>query len=159
MIAAARAAQAGGNMTDARAAAKRAHQNTDFFFALDDLSYLVKSGRVGRLTGAFGSFLNLKPINKVDKEEGVYVNIARVRSFEATMDKMVDFAAELVGEGQKGRFMVLHGEMEAQAQHVSNMLNQRFDVSWMYVGNTSPGIGVYTGPSALAVIAARGDWE
>lgn len=75
------------------------------------------------------------------------------------MDKMVDLAAELVGEGQTGRFMVLHGQMEAQAQIVADMLNQRFNVSWMYVGNTSPGIGVHTGPSALAVIAARGDWE
>ena len=159
LIAAARAIQAGGDMADACAAAQQAHQNSEFFFALDDLSYLVKSGRVGRLTGAFGSFLNLKPINKVDKEEGTYVNVAKVRSFDATMDKMVDLAAELVGEGQKGRFMVLHGQMEAEAQHVSNMLNQRFDVSWMYVGNTSPGIGVHTGPHALAVIAARGDWE
>jgi len=159
LVSAARAVQAGGDMADACAAAQRAHQNSEFFFALDDLSYLVKSGRIGRLTGAFGSFLNLKPINKVDKKEGVYVNVARVRSFNATMDKMVDLAAELVGEGQAGRFMVLHGKMDAEAQHVADMLNQRFDVRWIYVGNTSPGIGVHTGPRALAVIAARGDWE
>lgn len=159
LVAAARAIQAQGTMADAQAAAQRAHQNSEFFFALDDLSYLVKSGRIGRLTGAFGSFLDLKPINKVDKEEGVYVNVAKVRSFNATMEKMVELSAELVGEGQVGRFMVLHGQMDEEAEQVEAMLNQRFNVSWMYVGNTSPGIGVHTGPRALAVIAARGDWE
>ena len=158
LMAAARAIQAGGNMAAARAAAERTHQNSEFFFALDDLSYLVKSGRIGRLTGAFGSFLNLKPINKIDKQKGVYVNVARVRSFDSTMQKMVDLAAELVGDGQPGRFMVLHGQMEPQAEKVANMLQQRFDVRWLYVGHTSPGIGVHTGPHALAVIAARGDW-
>ncbi|MGB0387211.1 MAG: DegV family protein [Ardenticatenaceae bacterium] len=159
LVAAARAIQGGGNMEQARAAARHAHQNSEFFFALDDLSYLVKSGRIGRLTGTFGSFLNLKPINKVDKEKGTYVNVARVRSFNATMDKMVELAAEVVGEGQAGRFMVLHGQMDPEAQHVANMIQERFDARWLYVGRTSPGIGVHTGPRALAVIAARGDWE
>lgn len=158
LIAAGKALQQGGNMTDALAAARQTHEETDVFFALDDLSYLVRSGRVGRMTGGFGSFLNIKPINTIDKQKGVYSTVAKVRSFKATMNKMRDLVANVVGRGKPGRFLILHGQMDAEAEEMANKLRSTFQAKWINITNTSPALGAYTGPRSLGIVAAAGDW-
>ncbi|MBA3530374.1 MAG: DegV family protein [Ardenticatenales bacterium] len=159
LIAAAKAIKAGADMDAALAAVRKTHKETELFFAVDDLTYLIKGGRIGKVAGAVGSFLNIKPVITVDKSEGIYAPIARVRSFPSTMRKMVDLAAEIVGEGRPGRFMVLHGEMDKEAAEIDVLLRQRFDVKWLYTAKTSPAMGAHTGPRGMALVVAPGEWE
>jgi DegV family protein with EDD domain len=159
VIAAARVAGEGGSMEDALAAVRQTQAATELYFSVDDLTYLIKGGRIGRVAGTVGSFLNIKPVITVDKKDGIYSPVARVRSFKATMKKMVDLAANVVPEGQPGRFMVLHGEMEEEAADVEAQLRERFDVRWLYTTRIAPALGAHTGPRGLGLVVAQGDWD
>ncbi|MGB0389352.1 MAG: DegV family protein [Ardenticatenaceae bacterium] len=159
VIAAARVLAKGGTLEEALAAAQRTHQETELIFSVDDLTYLIKGGRVGRVAGAIGTLLNIRPIIQVDKEQGVFVPATRVRSFKAAMRKILSQAVHMVGEGQPARFMLLYGEtMEPEAQKFTKKLHKHFDVRWLHSAVPSPVLCVYTGPRALGLVLAPGDW-
>lgn len=159
VIAAARALEQGKSLEEALAAAKRTQQQTELFFSVDDLTYLIKGGRIGRLAGAIGTFLNIRPIIQLNKEEGTLVPAARVRSFKSAMRKLMDKAVEAVGEGGKGRFMLLYSEeMEQEAKTFRDDIHARFDVCWFDSIVPSPVLCAHTGPRALGLVVAKGDW-
>lgn len=159
VIAAARALTKGKSLEEALAAAKRAQQQTELFFSVDDLTYLIKGGRIGRVAGAIGSFLNIRPIIQLDKELGTFAPSTRVRSFKSAMRKIMDKAVGVVGEGGRGRFMLLYGDaMEREAKTFSDELHARFHVCWFDSIVPSPALCAHTGPRALGLVVAKGDW-
>ncbi len=159
-LAAARVLRAGGRLEDALAAAKRTHQKTEIIFSFDDLTYVIKGGRVGRVAGAIGNLFNIRPIMQIDKEQGVLIPVTRVRSFKKAIRTILNKAIHYVGKGQPGRFMLLHGEnMERDVQKFTNDLHQTFDVRWLDSLIPSPVICAHTGPKALGLVLAPGDWE
>lgn len=158
VVAAARIAELGGTLEDAQAAAKQIQGESRLFFTLDDLTFLIKGGRVGRVAGAVGSFLNLKPIITVDKEDGRFQPHSRIRTFKAAVRKMVDLTEESLGAGTPGRFLITYGETVAEARALEEELRRRFDVRWLYIGTAGPTLGAHVGPRALALAFAPGDW-
>lgn len=159
VIAAARALAQGGTAEEALAAAQRTQKQTDFIFSVDDLTYLIKGGRIGKVAGAVGSLLNIRPIIMNDKEKGVFIPAARVRTFKASVQKMLDMVAEKVGEGKPGRFMLLYGELAGEPQATTDALHRRFDVRWFHALIPTPTLCAHTGPHALGLAFAPGDWE
>jgi fatty acid-binding protein DegV len=49
------------------------HAETEFYFTLATLTYLLRGGRIGRVQATLGTVLDLKPIVTVDKSVGAYV--------------------------------------------------------------------------------------
>jgi len=159
-LAAARVLRKGGTLEEARAAAQRTHQQTEIIFTFDDLTYLIKGGRIGRVAGAIGNLFNIRPIMQIDKEQGVFIPAARVRSFKKAVRTILSKTINLIGKGQPGRFMVLHGEnMEREVQKFSDDLHKNFDVRWLDSLIPSPVICAHTGPRGLGLVLAPGDWE
>jgi DegV family protein with EDD domain len=158
VVAAARAVAQGSTMEEAVAAVRRTQSESQLFFALDDLTYLVKGGRVGRVAGAIGSLLNMKPIITVNKQEGTLAPLTRIRTFKAAVKKLLDLATDVVGPGQPGRFVILYGEMEQEANEFAGQLRQQFDARWLHLTPIAPTLGAHTGPRALGVVVAPGDW-
>lgn len=158
VVAAARAIAQGATMEEALAAVRRTQDASRLFFALDDLTYLIKGGRIGRVAGTIGSLLSLKPIITVNKEDGKLAPLTRIRTFKAATRKLLDLAADMVGEGQPGRFIVLYGEMEQEAHDLADEIRRRFDARSLHVTTVAPTLGAHTGPSALGLAVAPGDW-
>ncbi|MDQ4075091.1 MAG: DegV family protein [Chloroflexota bacterium] len=159
LVAAGMALQRGGSLDAALDAAETTHQETSLYFALGELTYLIKGGRIGRVAGTVGSLFNIKPVITVDKRDGIYTTAARVRSFDSAMRKMLELAEGVVGTEQPGRFMVLHGAMEAEADEMERSVRERFDVRWLHTLQISPALGAHTGPHGLGLVAAPGDWK
>lgn len=159
-LAAARVLTKGGTLEEALAAAQRIHQQTEIIFTFDDLTYVIKGGRVGRVSGAIGNLFNIRPIMQIDKEQGVLIPAARVRSFKKAVRTVLSKAIGYIGKGQPGRFMLLYGEdMERDVQKFTNDLHKNFDVRWLDSLVPSPVICAHTGPKALGLVLAPGDWE
>lgn len=159
-LAAARVLTKGGTLEEAVAAAQRTHQQTEFLFTFDDLTYVIKGGRVGRVSGAIGNLFNIRPIMQIDKEQGVLIPATRVRSFKKAVRTVLSKAIGYIGKGQPGRFMLLYGEhMERDVQKFTDDLHQHFDVRWLDSLVPSPVICAHTGPKALGLVLAPGDWE
>ncbi len=159
VIAAAKVLAQGGTLEEALAAAQKVQQQSQLYFTVDDLTYLIKGGRIGRVAGAVGSLLSIKPIITVHKADGKLAPHSRIRTFKATMSKLLELATDTVGAGKPGRFIVLTGEMKAEAQKFANDLRNTFDVRYLEILEIGPTLGAHTGPRALGLAVVAGDWE
>ena len=65
---------------------EQAKQKMAIFIAVDDLKYLRRGGRIGKVAGTVGDLLHLKPIISVD-EHGAYTTIAKARGRKQSLKK------------------------------------------------------------------------
>ena len=74
--------------------------HTATYFAVDDLTYLHRGGRISAATKVVGGLLNIKPILYFD-EEGKIVSISKARGFRNAISKLVEYAEEKGSELDK----------------------------------------------------------
>jgi DegV family protein with EDD domain len=162
VIAAARAVAAGGTSEEAVAAARQAHDETELYFTVADLTYLIKGGRMGRAVGALGTLLNIRPVISMDKREGVFMPVARVRTFKAATRAVLEHALQAAREpdgAAGGRFLLLYADTEREAAELQEALHARRTPDWFRSMVPTPSILAHSGPSALGLVVAPGPWR
>lgn len=164
VIAAARAAAAGWSPTEIIPLLERTHRDTNLLFTLEDLSYLVRGGRIGAVRYHIAETLKIKPVITVSKEgdtAGTYVSAGRVRSLEKAVGTFVKQVVKDVGAGNKLRVMAFHGlgPTPELAARILDELQQQFDCVFVERDFSTPVLGVHVGPLALDLGYAAGDWE
>ena len=80
-------------------------ENLWMYFTVDTLEYLIKGGRIGKVTGGIGQLLNLKPIITMD-ENGAYTNHSKVRGSKQAFNKLSSLATSILDKG-KGKVIVM----------------------------------------------------
>ena len=123
--------------------------NTDVIYTLDTLEYLMHGGRIGRVQALASSLLNIKPVIRVDREDGKYSTVNKGRTLKKTMNMMVDHLAEMYQNDSPVWVSVLHGQMADKADEFAEMLKQRLDVAKLETLRISPILGVHTGPGIV----------
>jgi DegV family protein with EDD domain len=157
VLAAAMADKAGW---DKAAIIKKLHeiqQASEVIFTLDTLHYLARGGRIGRVQAIAGSLLHIKPVIEVDKKDGKYNSIGRVRT--------VHKGLELISETLRARFTghrplwvtVLHGQFIEQAEALKERLMANLKVERIEILQISPVLGVHTGPGVVGAAAVPMD--
>ena len=117
------------------------------YFTISTLEYLKKGGRIGRLAGTVGEFLNLKPIITTD-ENGIYYNVAKVRGRKQSLSKMTEI---LKGYLEKGKcdVAVLHAGCEEEATKYMESIKSLPTVASIKIAEISPALGVHGGPGLM----------
>ena len=117
------------------------------YFTISTLEYLKKGGRIGRLAGTVGEFLNLKPIITTD-ENGIYYNVAKVRGRKQSLSKMTEI---LKGYLEKGKcdVAVLHAGCEEEATKYMESIKSLPNVASIKIAEISPALGVHGGPGLM----------
>jgi DegV family protein with EDD domain len=123
--------------------------HTETMFCLNTLEYLVKGGRMGKVTALVGSILSVKPI--VHVVDGIYESFDKVRSQKQAIQRMVDRCISLVGNRSPLRYGVIHGAGEAMAEILKSKLEATFGKAVDCFKETGPVIGVHTGPGTLGM--------
>lgn len=119
-------------------------------FVIRTLEFLRKGGRIGRVEGALGSLLQIKPVIYVN-EEGVYNTLCKARGFSNALTAMVD---EIVRryQGHRVRLAVVHGAAYEEAVKLQERLLERLDVTTSFISPVSPALAIHTGPGLLGAI-------
>ncbi|MBP2018341.1 DegV family protein with EDD domain [Symbiobacterium terraclitae] len=121
------------------------------YFTIDKLDYLRKGGRIGRVAGAVGGLLGIRPIVTVDKSTGTYIAVGKARSFRRAVEEVAQRIIDEVGEGNEVSLMVLEGYCPEQVAHVVALLRSRLNVIWFHHLHVNPSLGAHVGPDALGV--------
>lgn len=125
------------------------------YFVLETLEYLIKGGRIGKVKGALGQMLNLKPIITVN-EEGVYTTHATVRGRKKSVERLFETI-----KGHLSRPMhnvaVCHGAALEEAQEFMERVKRHGNVGEVLMSHVSPVIGVHTGPGTLGFVVYQPD--
>lgn len=152
--AAARALKAGWPKEQILALMERIGAASDSIYTLEELKYLIHGGRISHMKGLIASVLNIKPLIGVEKVNGTYVQLGQARTFKRAVKGLVDLMAHQHAPGSALRVQVLHSHNPEGAAMLRELVDQRFDCTWLPVGPMSLVLGAHTGPSMVGVAYA-----
>jgi fatty acid-binding protein DegV len=98
-----------------------------------------------------GSLLGLKPIITVEKSDGKYSTVGKVRTIPKALVLIVDHIEKIYGTDTALWVSVLHGQLEDQANNLANIVQQRLNVGKLEILRISPVLGVHTGPGIVGM--------
>lgn len=119
------------------------------FFSVDTLEYLMKGGRIGKVTATAGTLLQIKPIITF-APDGQLQSVAKVRGRHQVIDKLVSMAVERCGSHKKYNLAVAHGGAAAEMETVRQKLTAalpHYDHIWD--GEIDGTLSVYIGDGVL----------
>ncbi|WP_329421278.1 DegV family protein [Streptomyces sp. NBC_01693] len=151
-LAAAEAAEAGGGLDEAVAAAEKRAADTSAFFYVDTLDYLRRGGRIGAAQALLGSALAVKPILQLDG--GRIEMLEKVRTASKAIARLEEIVAERAGAGAVD-IAVHHLAAPDGAERLAERLRSRVPgLVDLHVSEVGAVIGAHTGPGLLAAVIA-----
>lgn len=123
------------------------------YYVLDTLNYLIKGGRIGKVSGTLGEILNIKPIISIN-EEGVYYNYAKVRGRKQSISKLIDIASQSLAES-KAKIWILQGGALEEGKILYETVSKLPNITDISFGDISPVLGVHTGPGLLGIVIMK----
>jgi DegV family protein with EDD domain len=149
VLAAARAAAAGGDLDTVADAARSAVSRSHAFMVVHRLDNLRRSGRIGGARAWLGTALALKPLLRI--EDGKLVLAQRVRTVSNATAAMIDRVCEVVGDGSAA-LAVHHVANPDGAKEVAAALAQRLPACEpAIVTELGPVLALHVGAGAVAV--------
>lgn len=123
--------------------------NTFPFFSVDTLEYLQKGGRIGKVTAAAGTLLQIKPIITF-APDGQLQSIAKVRGRNQVIEKLVAMAVKHCGNHRKYNLAVANGGAAAEMETVRQKLTSALpDYDHIWDGEIDGTLSVYIGDGVL----------
>ncbi len=121
------------------------------WFTVDDLMFLFRGGRVSRTSAWAGTMLKIKPVLHVD-DEGHLIPREKVRgrkkSITALLDHMEETAEPAVADQT---ILITHGDCLEDAEHLRDLIVERFGATDVRINFIDPVIGAHSGPGTLAL--------
>lgn len=119
------------------------------FFSVDTLEYLMKGGRIGKVTATAGTLLQIKPIITF-APDGQLQSVAKVRGRSQVMDKLVSMAVKACGEHKRYNLAVANGGAPAEMETVRQRLMTALpDYDHIWEGEIDGTLSVYIGDGVL----------
>ncbi|EOS66431.1 DegV family protein [Oscillibacter sp. 1-3] len=119
------------------------------FFSVDTLEYLMKGGRIGKVTATAGTLLQIKPIITF-APDGQLQSVAKVRGRSQVMDKLVAMAVKACGEHKRYNLAVANGGAPAEMETVRQRLMTALpDYDHIWEGEIDGTLSVYIGDGVL----------
>ncbi len=145
VLAAARAAEAGGTIDVVEATAREAVASSNLFAALDTLEYLKRGGRIGSTAAFFGNLLDMKPL--ITFEEGVVSAGGRVRTRRKAIKAVLDHLESLESVAEVG---VIHSNPPDLDEFLGALRERGHDDP--LVARLGPVVGAHAGPRVIGIV-------
>ena len=129
-------------------------QKLHAWFCTDDLTYLVKGGRVSKAAGLVGGALKICPLMHVNAEGKISAKQkvrTKKKAFKALVEQM-ELNAEN-GTSYDGKCYLCHADVQEDAQLVAGMIEEKFQNlnGKVLINNVGTTIGSHTGPGVVAI--------
>lgn len=119
-------------------------------FAVDNLEYLKKGGRLSASKAIIGSMLSIKPI--LQMQNGFIVNIDQVRGHKKVISKMIGMAREYIKDDiENKRIGIAHGNNEIEFEKLKESINSELNFSRVTETKIGPSIGSHTGAGTIGI--------
>ena len=121
-------------------------------FTVDDLKYLMRGGRVSKVSWLLGTLINIKPVLHVDNE-GHLIPLSKVRGRKKALVSLVDNMEKSMGSFRDKNEIVLisHCDCIEDAEFVGNLITERFGITNIVYNYINTVIGSHSGPGTVAL--------
>lgn len=147
VLAAAAAANAGGDSAAVLARAQQAREELKMWFAIDTLEYLRRGGRIGGARAWIGSALKIKPILTLEEE---ITPVERVRTRARSIERLRDYARQRHADGIDG-WVVQHIQDDETATALADDCREIFGCEPVFISEIGAVLGAHVGPGLLGV--------
>ncbi len=120
------------------------------YFAVADLKFLVKNGRLSNAAGFIADVLKIKPLLEIDKN-GAVVTVEKIRTFTRAVDRVIEKFLEET-EGQDVEPFIIHARNpETVAYLREKVLAVRPQYKEIKDYLLTPAVGAHCGPKAITI--------
>lgn len=151
VLAAVRAAAAGGSVEEVVAAADAVRQQTVSLLVVDTLTYLRRGGRLTASQALLGTALRMRPLLGV--QGGRIELLDRERTWARAIPRLVSRAAADAAPGPQ-HLVVAHALSPERAAEVVVAVREEIEVAEHLEVVIGPVVGTHTGPGAVGIALA-----
>jgi DegV family protein with EDD domain len=144
VIAAAKAAKAGANVTEVVTEANQAVKEVRMFGMFETMKYLARSGRVNKTIASASNILHVMPL--LTFREGEIVRAGLVRSISKGMERIYDFVKN---NSPVKELIIVHSQVIDEANELKHRLKEFINEEKIVVTELGAGLGVHGGPGVL----------
>ena len=123
--------------------------NVQIILTLDTLEYARRSGRVGTLSAALASVLNVKPIALL--KDGLVEMVDKVRTRKAAFERVIEMAKTTYGD-QPVYLGVVHARDLASAQTLIDGAKKALNVKESFLTDLSISLVINFGPGTVGIV-------
>ncbi|QFJ55219.1 DegV family protein [Pseudobutyrivibrio xylanivorans] len=135
-------------------------QNTWFFTT--DLTFFIRGGRISKISGWFGTALNICPLLNIN-DEGKLIPRQKCRGKKLVKKAALAAIKERIENGTDydGKIFITHSVCMEDAREMADMLEEAFPnmKEKIRIFDIGPTIGSHTGPGTVAIGFWGGDKE
>jgi len=143
-------AKAGASMDEIVEELSYIRDHNHIYFAVSDLKYLVKNGRLSNAAGFVADVLKIKPLLEIDKN-GAVVSIEKIRTFHKAVDRVLEKFFEET-KGKKIEAFIIHANNPETVDYLrKRVLEERKDLSEVKDYLLTPAVGAHSGPKAITI--------
>jgi len=146
-LAAARAADNGGTLEEAIAAAQDLVPRIHMIGMLDTLDYLAKGGRVPRLAAWFSSMIQIKPL--FGFYNGRVSQLGAVRTRRRALARLSVLMRQRLTPGASLHVAVFHSRSSHDAEQLARQVEREFQPAELYVTEFSQVMSIHSGPGLV----------
>jgi len=150
-LAAARAGASGQDMAQVVEVAKEVRSKVTMIFVMDTLSYLAKSGRIGKAAALMGNMLSIKPIVEIPTSSGRVEPVTRVRTKSKAVKHLLEIVKQRVGTENPIHIMVEHTAVPEEAEKLKELVSAQFNCAELLLCEFNPTGAVTIGPGNLGL--------
>ena len=121
------------------------------YFAVDDLTYLHRGGRISGASKTFGTLLNIKPILHIN-DDGIILNVDKKPGFKKALSAMINYMKTTGEDVEKYNVYVLHADNEVVADDFITNIKALYPNANVIKQPVGPVIGSHCGPGTVGVV-------
>ncbi|HSL87393.1 MAG TPA: DegV family protein [Bacteroidales bacterium] len=123
---------------------------TKILVSVNTLKYMVRSGRLGKVSGFAGKVMNLKPVVSLDAD-GKGSIAAKAFSEKSNTDKIIEIMKSDEKEKKITRYAIVHANAEKRAMEMKDRCQSILGFEPQYIMNISTIVGMSAGVGTVAV--------
>lgn len=125
--------------------------HTATYFAVEDLTYLYRGGRVSGVSKVVGNLLGIKPVLYIN-DEGKILNIAKAKGFKKALSMLLDYMHAKGSEVEKYKVFILQADCQSTAEKFADDIRAEFPGADVEIQPVGPVIGAHCGPGTIGLI-------
>lgn len=131
----------------------RIRDSISVYYIVDTLKYLIKGGRIGKVSGTVGELLSIKPIISINSE-GIYYTHTKVRGKKKALSTLFEIVMNILTQN-KCRIWVMHGGAEEEGRKFYELFLNTSNITSLHFADISPVAGVHTGSGLIGVVIMK----
>ncbi len=141
--------EAGASFEDVVKISRENVENIEHVFTIDDLSWLLKGGRISKSEELIGNALKIKPI--LDVQEGKMVVIKKIRGRKRALKTVVDIVQQRIKEFPDQIIGITHADDIKAALEVKDMIAEKIGNSNVLMEKIGSVLGSHLGIGGVGV--------